>query len=513
MLALEAARAHGIAVNEAAAQAAAERTFRYLADIDAAARIDQLIDPGLFGGYSLLAAHAAGVTRNLSTGLYARHIARAQHRDGYWATLDGRPPHSAGRFATTAVAARAIDLYLPDSSAGEKAERRDRARGWLQSAVPESTEDLTYRLLGLLWTGAGEAVRQPAAEALLSVQRADGGWAQVPAMPQSDAYSTAQALVALRRAGGVETTSTAWRRGIDWLLRTQAADGSWQVESRIHTPAPISPPYFESGFPYGHDQYVSCAATAWAVMALGEGLAPAKAPARPLALRGVVPQAAAWMETAAFGTPSAVAKLDPALATAGGTTVLMLAADHPEKVRALLARGAKPNATAASGYDALLTASLFGGNRATLELLLQAGATAKARQRVRFDAAPLNVVLFTGDTAMLRLLLQHGADPKRPFRLLGQFPASPLSVAAQRDDAESLRVLFEGGARLDQADPDGLTELSWAALNHKDAAIRALLALGANREVKDRFGLTPLDHTKAIRYSSAEAERLLRAGQ
>jgi hypothetical protein len=31
-------------------------------------------------------------------------------------------------------------------------------------------------------------------------------------------------------------------------------------------------PYFESGFPYGHDQWISAAATAWASMAISAGM-------------------------------------------------------------------------------------------------------------------------------------------------------------------------------------------------------------------------------------------------
>ncbi len=47
-------------------------------------------------------------------------------------------------------------------------------------------------------------------------------------------------------------------------LRTQREDGSWHVKSR----AMKIQPYFESGFPYEHDQWISHAATAWATMAL-----------------------------------------------------------------------------------------------------------------------------------------------------------------------------------------------------------------------------------------------------
>jgi hypothetical protein len=62
----------------------------------------------------------------------------------------------------------------------------------------------------------------------------------------------------------MSATDPVYRQGVDYLLRTQAADGTWQVKSR-----PIwLQPYFESGFPYGPDQFISAAGTAWAAMAL-----------------------------------------------------------------------------------------------------------------------------------------------------------------------------------------------------------------------------------------------------
>ena len=52
--------------------------------------------------------------------------------------------------------------------------------------------------------------------------------------------------------------------GVDYLMRTQVKDGSSHVRSRAFG----FQPYFESGFPHGHDQWISMAATAWAAMAL-----------------------------------------------------------------------------------------------------------------------------------------------------------------------------------------------------------------------------------------------------
>src|ERR1700688_2066058 len=80
----------------------------------------------------------------------------------------------------------------------------------------------------------------------------------------SDAYATGEALYALNAAGRMPASDPVYVKGVKYLLNTQAADGSWHVKSR----SIWLQPYFESGFPYGHDQWISAAGTSWATMAL-----------------------------------------------------------------------------------------------------------------------------------------------------------------------------------------------------------------------------------------------------
>jgi squalene cyclase len=58
-----------------------------------------------------------------------------------------------------------------------------------------------------------------------------------------------------------------YRHGVDFLLQTQQEDGTWHVVTR----ALGFQPYFQSGFPYGHDQWISQAGTAMASIALTFG--------------------------------------------------------------------------------------------------------------------------------------------------------------------------------------------------------------------------------------------------
>jgi hypothetical protein len=77
-------------------------------------------------------------------------------------------------------------------------------------------------------------------------------------------------LYALSQTHVIVPADPVYRKGVEHLLRTQAADGSWRVRSR----SIWLQPYFESGFPYGQDQFISAAGTAWASLALTAAVEP-----------------------------------------------------------------------------------------------------------------------------------------------------------------------------------------------------------------------------------------------
>jgi len=122
------------------------------------------------------------------------------------------------------------------------------------------------KLAGLAWAGAPLTSIKKAATQLTAAQRADGGWAQLDTLP-SEAYATGQALYALQSAGLLG--DEALRKGVRFLLDSQLADGSWHVRSRSY---PIQSNYFDTGFPYGRDQWISAAGTSWACIGLSIGL-------------------------------------------------------------------------------------------------------------------------------------------------------------------------------------------------------------------------------------------------
>ncbi len=166
-------------------------------------------------------------------------------------------------FKNTATAMRAIQAYAPKPQRAEYDKAVQLAAEWLSKVEPITTEDRVFQILGLVWAGGRQEVARQFAQDLLKQQRNGGGWAQTPTLT-SDAYATGQALVALKEAGILTPVDTAYKRGAQFLMNTQMEDGSWYVRSRT---IPFQP-YFNAGFPYGLDEFISVAATNWATMAL-----------------------------------------------------------------------------------------------------------------------------------------------------------------------------------------------------------------------------------------------------
>ncbi|HEV2491596.1 MAG TPA: ankyrin repeat domain-containing protein [Terriglobia bacterium] len=521
MLAFRMARQRGVSVDEAAASQVAAKglvSTTNIASLDRAVQDPMIIDPVPSDGWALIAAHAAGVEPNLVTAAYARRIATWQRPDGHWPTADVRPPQSYSVVTATALAVRVMQLYMPAELRQETDERTRRAKAWLLAAEPHSTEDATFRLFGLNWAGATEGERHSAARDLLALERADGGWSEIPHM-QPEAYSTGEALVALHEAGGIPINDPAWQKGLAYLLSTQQNDGTWHVHTRMVSPAAVSPPYFETGFPYGHDQFLSTDGTCWAAMALMLALPKVATPSAPQPIAGLQPKwIEPWMKTALFGTaPELKALLDGRLdvnsKTPEGTTLLMMAAPDAEKVKLLIDRGADVRAQAKTGFTALMVATTYFGSSQSVKLLLDHGAEARQGKGVMFDASPLILAAFAGDRENIALLLAKGADPNRRMNLLGMFPTSALIGAVGFGDAAVVQALLKGGADVHEKDRDKMTPLHWAAVDHRAEVAKALVAAGADVNAVDRFGYTPLLYAATIDFGDADtATALLGAG-
>ncbi len=258
---------------------------------------DPIPDAPVQVGYGLMGLHAVGYAPDAMTEAFVRYLMNGQSPDGSWHWTDLRPPLEGGRFAATAWAVRAVQLYPVPGAADATRSCLSRARRWLWKAEPRTFGDGVSQLMGLAWSGEAHWRLRGLAASILAKQGADGGWAQLPGI-ESDAWATGEALFALREAGRVSAADAAYARGIQFLLRTQYDDGSWWVHSRTW---PFQP-HFDSGFSHGNDQWISAGGTAWATLALLQTLEP-KAPSSRLAPFGDL--VAAYARTADAGQAAA----------------------------------------------------------------------------------------------------------------------------------------------------------------------------------------------------------------
>ena len=215
-------------------------------------------------GYGLMSMAAEGAPRTPVTDAAVTCLASKQYPDGSWASADVRPPLGGSPVVWTALAMRSLDRYMPPGLRAHADRRIEDGRNFLLRAETHDTQEDAMKLLGLVWGRAPEAEVSNQALRLAALQRSDGGWGQVPTMA-SDAYATGQAMYALA-SSGVRTSDARYEHGVAYLLRTQLEDGSWFVRSRGF---PFQP-YFDYGFPHGTNQFISAAATSWAVIALAQ---------------------------------------------------------------------------------------------------------------------------------------------------------------------------------------------------------------------------------------------------
>jgi ankyrin repeat protein len=283
----------------------------------------------------------------------------------------------------------------------------------------------------------------------------------------------------------------------------------------------VSPPYFETGHPYAHDQFISMMGECLSVMALSTALGPAKA-SPPLFEAATPPEIEPWAETLLFGSAVDVKRLldggfNPNSATrVGGVTALMLAVPDTAKMKMLIERGADADARTKNRYSALLVAAQYPNSSVTMNLLLDHGAKVrlpKGQGAPLFNASPIFLAAFSGNSAMISRLHRAGDLVDDKMNLIGMFPATPLLALATTHRTEAARALLDAGAKVDEVDDDGITVLSWAAIANRVDMARLLIERGADVNHVDKKGMTPLLYAASIDFGdSAMIDLLLKSG-
>ena len=197
----------------------------------------------------------------------------------------------------------------------------------------------------------------------------------------------------------------------------------------------------------------------------------------------------------------ASAQVAPNAGEITGYTGLLQAAARGDagEVRRLAAGGADVNAREAYGRTPLHVAT-FGRHRDAIAALVKAGADLNLLERDRYDAVTIAAV--ANDVATLRLLLQLRASAKL---VTSRYDGTALIAAAHLGHNEVVKLLIEAGAPLDHVNNLGWTALIESIVLGNGGArhietLRALVSAGANVNLADRNGATPLQLARSRDY-------------
>ncbi|HEX6999117.1 MAG TPA: ankyrin repeat domain-containing protein [Gammaproteobacteria bacterium] len=198
---------------------------------------------------------------------------------------------------------------------------------------------------------------------------------------------------------------------------------------------------------------------------------------------------------------------DVSVANDYGATAMSLAAvvANTEILKLLLEAGADPDSPNPEGQTALMAVART-GNVEGAKLLLERGATVDARESWGGQTA-LMWASARRHPEMMELLIDHGADVNarsihrdyqrhvtaegRPKNLdSGGF--TPLLYAARENCIPCVDVLLANGADIDLPDPDGVSPLLLAIMNVNWDLAKRLIEAGADVNQWDIYGEAPL---------------------
>nr|WP_254774859.1 ankyrin repeat domain-containing protein [Polaromonas sp. YR568] len=207
-----------------------------------------------------------------------------------------------------------------------------------------------------------------------------------------------------------------------------------------------------------------------------------------------------------------MAQTAPSAAEAAAYTGLHAAAQKGDvaKIERLAAAKADLNARDGNGRTPLHVA-VFAKQREAIRALVRAGADINLLDKHRYDGVTMASV--ADDEETLRVLLASGASARL---VTSRYDGTALIAAAHLGHEGVVKQLIAAGAPLDH-----VNNLHWTAAiesvvlgdggpRHQET-LRALIAAGANLQLGDRQGNTPLQLAKARGYREME-QMLTKAG-
>ncbi|MDR3260087.1 MAG: ankyrin repeat domain-containing protein [Fusobacteriaceae bacterium] len=125
-------------------------------------------------------------------------------------------------------------------------------------------------------------------------------------------------------------------------------------------------------------------------------------------------------------------------------------------------------------------------------------------QSKKYATDAVNQAAYVGDIELIREILK--TNPDRNAR--DSFGGAALHDAMFQKNMEIVLLLIENGYDINAVGPaNGYTPLHDAVMTNNIAAVKLLIRYGANRNIKGKDGLTPLE--KAIKENKGELVKLL----
>jgi len=202
----------------------------------------------------------------------------------------------------------------------------------------------------------------------------------------------------------------------------------------------------------------------------------------------------------------AFAQVPPSAAETAAYTGLLAAGARGDAVEITrrVARGHAVDVGDAYGRTPLHVAA-YGGNRDAMRALVKAGANPNALERDRYDIVTIAAV--ANDLPTLQVALEIGG---KAGNVTSRYDGTALIAASHLGHVEVVRELIRAGAPLDH-----VNNLGWTALIESivlgdggpqhTATLKALVDAGANVNLPDRSGATPLALARGRGYTAMVA--------
>ena len=181
-----------------------------------------------------------------------------------------------------------------------------------------------------------------------------------------------------------------------------------------------------------------------------------------------------------------------ALGTPSMTALATAATEGRYKcVEYLIEAGANVNSTDPSAMLCAACARNTVNARKTVDILIKAGADVnRSGLMIHGKSTPLVEVARFGTPRILSLLIEAGADVN----------FGPLVAAARNGNATSVKLLVEAGANVNQQNEDGETPLHVSLMGLGEKVPWTLMELGADVNIADNIGVTPLISAARIHF-------------